>query len=67
MKIEVWELWIKEPPLCLLSFDKGKTWENKKVPIFPFNYYPNGIFGGESDANYIFRKSKKVAQKNKEG
>lgn len=51
-KKEMWELWIKEPPMQLLSFDKGKTWEGKKFPFFPFAPININI----DDVSYYFRK-----------
>lgn len=34
--ITVWELWIREPPMKLTSFNKGKTWEGRRIDFWPF-------------------------------
>jgi len=49
--IEMWEVWIKEPPAMAISFDKGKTFEYKRQPIFPF-------YTTEKDVSWICYKRK---------
>ena len=50
-----WELFIKEPPIKLISFDKGKTWSGKKC-LFPFVPAPYSKVKTENVTYILYKK-----------
>jgi hypothetical protein len=36
IRVPLWELWVRDPLLHLVSLDEGKTWEGKYCEFFPF-------------------------------